>query len=373
MSSFDYARGARRDDHGPPPTYEQATRAGAFRDADGYDYTRPQSWRNLLPLEIDASKRQAPSSPPPMSQLSADMDAVRRRPGSASSSQSTQSSTDAAALFPRAASPPSTPLFPSAATASREHVDAAVDSMWDARRARELAEEEADRKLVEAVCKASLAEFNERQRALDSFDKAMAASESEKTAAASALQAARAESEARKRSAIQRVIDNKGRAREMSQKARLAAADFEQKSAERVGKELELEHKAQAERQAASLAAVQQKKDEAIRKREEAERRAREAREKAEEMRRRAFQAASKVRASSRKQIETQLSVEEEQRQRQAEHTLAAIEEEKAHARAKREQAARKAEEAQRRAAELRAKAEQARLALASRAPTSSA
>src|SRR5690242_4217868 len=50
----------------------------------------------------------------------------------------------------------------------------ASETMWEARRARELAEEEADRKLIEAVCKASLAEHNEKTKAIEIYEKEVA-------------------------------------------------------------------------------------------------------------------------------------------------------------------------------------------------------
>ena len=107
-------------------------------------------------------------------------------------------------------------------SATRSTVDTAVETMWEARRKREEAEAEADRKLLDAVCKASLAEYNERERALET--------------SSVALQQAKGEAEQRKRAAMQVVIDSKARAKQMSERARVATSLYEQKTNERLVK-----------------------------------------------------------------------------------------------------------------------------------------
>lgn len=116
-------------------------------------------------------------------------------------------------------------------SATRSSVDAAVDTMWEARRAREKAEEEADQKLLDAVCKASLAEFNERERALKVYESETSQRSLEHQTSSAALQQAKAEAEQRKRAAMQTVIDSKTRAKQMSEKAREATSLYEQRTA----------------------------------------------------------------------------------------------------------------------------------------------
>uniref|UniRef100_M4BB03 Uncharacterized protein n=1 Tax=Hyaloperonospora arabidopsidis (strain Emoy2) TaxID=559515 RepID=M4BB03_HYAAE len=238
--------------------------------------------------------------------------------------------------------------------------------MWEARRKREEAEAEADRKLLDAVCKASLAEYNERERALETFASETSQQTLEHETSSVALQQAKGKAEQRKRAAMQVVIDSKARAKQMSERARDATSLYEQKTNERLVKQAELETLKLREVQEAELQEMQQRKQEAMLKRSEAERKAREARDKAEAMRCRAFQAVSTVRANTRRQIETQLNEEEAQRQREMQRKLEEIERAKELAHQKREAAAKKAEDARRRADELRLKAEQARAGLKS-------
>ncbi|RLN49396.1 hypothetical protein BBJ28_00011006 [Nothophytophthora sp. Chile5] len=372
----------------PQPTQQPPQQAGFV------DYSRPQTWRNMLTPQIDAShaqQRRLSTGSNENRTLSAKMDATIR-PRRSSSTTSDLSATSFESYTP----PPAYSDVAMAANASvaasgvavaapaaaftsergsvssptssatRGSVDAAVDTMWEARRAREKAEEEADRKLVEAVCKASLAEFNDRERALKSYESERSQKTLEHQSSSAALQQAKSEAEQRKRAAMQTVIDSKTRARQMSEKAREATSQYELKNAERLAKQAELEALKQRDQQELELRAVQERKEAAILKRTEAEQRAREAREKAEEMRRNAIQAASKVRANSRRQIETQLGHEEEQRQREMQSKLDEIERIKAQARERKEAAAKKAEDARRRADELRARAERARLGLKS-------
>ncbi|CAI5743156.1 unnamed protein product [Hyaloperonospora brassicae] len=236
--------------------------------------------------------------------------------------------------------------------------------MWEARRRREEAEEEADRKLLDAVCKASLVEYNGRERALETFASETSQQTRAHETSSVALQRAKGEAEQRKHAAMQVVIDSKARAKHMSEKARDATSLYEQKATERLVKQAELDALKLREAQAAEMRAMQERTQAAVLKRAEAEQKAREARDKAEAMRCRAFQAASTLRANSRRQIETRLSHEEAQRQQEMQRKLDEIERAKAAAHERREAAAKKAADARRRADELRLRAEQARAGL---------
>ncbi|KAL4115671.1 hypothetical protein KRP22_003411 [Phytophthora ramorum] len=354
------------------------------------DYARPQTWRNLPQQQERGSHIDDASS-----FKSEPMQRSERSSSNASNASldSTQPSTYSDVAMAANASVAAAAVAPGASfacerrsassatsSATRSSVDAAVDTMWGARRAREKAEEEADQKLLDAVCKASLAEYNERERALKDYESVTSQRSLEHQTSSVALQQAKSEAEQRKRAAMQTVIDSKTRARQMSEKAREATSLYEQKNSERLAKQADVETLKLREAQEAELLAMQKRKEEAMRKRTEAEQKARDAREKAEAMRHQAFQAASKVRANSRRQIETQLSVEEDQRQREMQRKLDEIEKSKNLARQRKEEAAKKAEDARRRAEELRARAEHARAGLeasfksdAAAAPTSSA
>ncbi|KAF1323363.1 hypothetical protein FI667_g10543, partial [Globisporangium splendens] len=251
----------------------------------------------------------------------------------------------------------------SASIASSTGSDAS-EMRWEARRARERAEQEADQKLIDAVCKASLLEYNERERALRNYENELVSKDADLQSGTTMLHQQRLEAEKRKREAMQRVINSKQTAQQMAAKAREATGLYEQKNAERLAKTAELDEVRQQNERELALLAVQQRKEEAIRRREEAERRAKEAKDKAEAMRSKAFQAVQVVRAQSRKQIETELIHEEDRRQLEMQRKLQELETEKVLARDRREAAARKAAEAQRRAEELRARAEAARVAL---------
>ena len=121
-------------------------------------------------------------------------------------------------------------------SAIRSTVDTAVETMWEARRKREEAEAEADRKLLDAVCKASLAEYNERERALETFASETSQQTLEHETSSVALQQAKGKAEQRKRAAMQVVIDSKARAKQMSERARVATSLYEQKTNERLVK-----------------------------------------------------------------------------------------------------------------------------------------
>ncbi|ETO68643.1 hypothetical protein F444_14568 [Phytophthora nicotianae P1976] len=400
----------------PPPQYSHVqpspqeipyavpVNAAPMSSRDSIDYSRPQTWRNM-PQQQDRGSNASTASGLPPSFRSDSMNRSGRSSSNVSATSldsSTQPATyseaamaanasvAAAAVNPgeslfggKTSANPGENLFGERASvssatssATRSSVDAAVDTMWEARRAREKAEEEADQKLIDAVCKASLAEFNERERALKMYESETSQRSLEHQASSATLHQAKTDAEQRKRAAMQTVLDSKVRAKEMSEKAREATALYEQKNSERLAKQAELEALKLRDAQEAELLTVQKRKDEAMRKRTEAEQKAREAREKAEAMRRQAFQAASKVRANSRRQIETQLSEEEALRQRERQRKLDEIEKNKELARQRKEEAAKKAEDARRRAEELRLKAEQARAGLnssTSTTPTASA
>ncbi|KAK1945377.1 hypothetical protein P3T76_003910 [Phytophthora citrophthora] len=353
------------------------------------DYSRPQSWRNM-PQQQERSSNFSTSQP---ASYLAEQPVNRAGRSSSNVSASSFDSTAQSSTYSEAAmaanasvaaavapgvnySNETASLSSATSSATRSSVDAAVDTMWEARRAREKAEEDADQKLIDAVCKASLAEYNDRERALKVYESETSQRSLKHQESSAALQHEKSEAEQRKRAAMQTVIDSKARAKQMSEKAREATSLYEQKNQERLSKQAELEAMKLRDAQEAELLVVQQRKEEAMRKRTEAELKAREAREKAEAMRHQAFQAASKVRANSRRQIETQLNVEEAQRQREMQRKLDEIEKSKELAHQRKEAAAKKAEDARRRAEELRLKAEQARAGVKSSAattPTSSA
>ncbi|KAI9989185.1 hypothetical protein PInf_019324 [Phytophthora infestans] len=377
----------------PPPQeipYAVPVNAAPMSFQDSTDYSRPQTWRNM-PQQQDRGSNASASGQPPSSRPEQPMNRAGRSSSNlyhsstySEAAMAANASVAAAAVNPgeslfgrKTSANPGETLFGERASvssatssATRSSVDAAVDTMWEARRAREKAEEDADQKLIDAVCKASLAEYNDRERVLKTYESETSQRSLQHQTSSATLLQAKSEAEQRKRAAMQTVLDSKVRAKEMSEKAREATALYEQKNSERLAKQTELEALKLREAQEAELLVVQKRKDEAMRKRTEAEQKAREAREKAEAMRRQAFQAASKVRANSRRQIETQLSEEEAQRQRERQRKLDEIEKNKELARQRKEEATKKAEDARRRAEELRLKAEQARAGLKSSTST---
>ncbi|DBA04508.1 TPA: hypothetical protein N0F65_011056 [Lagenidium giganteum] len=227
----------------------------------------------------------------------------------------------------------------------------------DARRARREAEDDADRKLIEAVCKASLLEFTEQQRALSEYERNLKANDMERENGTMRLDHERSDAERRKREAMQRVIDSKGHAKAMSEKALLTTRMYEEKNRERLEKLSALELMEQQRIRDEELRMVQSRKDEAMRKREEAQHRVALAEQRAADARRKVIDAAKVVRSTSRKQIELDLTNEEAQRQREAEFKLSELEREKQAARERKEAAAARLEEAKRRAEEMRRKA----------------
>lgn len=302
--------------------------------------------------------------------LSAQIDATQRRPSSTESSTASEQSFTACFEFEDGSANSATTNNISnnirdSTDSSRSSADSdSSEIMWEARRARERAEQEAEQKLIDAVCKASLLEYNEKERAMQHYENELVARDFAYLSGSTKLQLERVEAEQRKRDAMQRVIDSKQKAQHMAARAREATGLYEQKNAERLAKSAELEEIRQQKERELALLAVQHRKEEAIRRREDAERRAQAAREKAEAMRTKAIQAVQVVRAQSRKQIETELTHEEDHRQLELQRKLQELELEKSVARDRKEAAARKAAEAQRRADALRLRAEQARQAL---------
>ncbi|CAI5702941.1 unnamed protein product [Peronospora effusa] len=358
------------------------------------DYSRPQTWRNM-PQQQQRSRTSSSADHRQMYEMEL-MQCTGRNSSNVSiasfdsTAQSLTYSNPAMAANASVAAVAATAcaqrsiyanertesVSSAACSATRSSVDTAVETMWDARRTREKAEEEADQKLLEAVCKASLAEYNERERALKDYESETSQRSQNHQTSSVALQQAKSCAVQRKLAAMQTVIDSKTRAYQMSEKARKATSLYEQKNKERLAKQAEFEALKLRDLQEAELFAVQKRKEEATCKRAEAEQKAREAQEKAEAMRRQAFQAASKVRANSRRQIETQLGEEEAQRRREMQRRLDEIEKNKEIAHQRKEAATKKAENARRRAEELRLKAEQAQAGMTSftaAAPTSSA
>ncbi|CEG40359.1 uncharacterized protein PHALS_10563 [Plasmopara halstedii] len=319
------------------------------------DYSRPQTWRNL-PQQQKRGKKVNYYECRSLSNASA----VMRMP---------PSTYNEAAI---AAIPVKLSYDTEAVDAVSTTSNVCVNPMLAARDTKKEGEEE-DQKLIDAVCKASLVEYNQREQAFKLYESEASQRAFEHQTTSATLQLAINEAEQRKYAAMQTVIDSKIRAKEMSDKARDATSLYQQKNSERLNKQTELEAIKLRDAQKAELLTVQKRKEEAMQKRTEAEQKAREAMEKAEAMRREAFHAASKVRLYSRKQIENQLSVEETQRERERQRKLDEIEKNKDLAHERKEVAAQKALDAQRRAEELHIKAEQARVGLKAFAPTHSA
>ncbi|CAH0475390.1 unnamed protein product [Peronospora belbahrii] len=346
-----------------------------------FDYSRPQAWRNLPQQQ----ERMGNSSAIDYSLNNERVQPVQSTDRSTNSiraaSYDTMSLTYSGAAVADNASVAAAAQGATDANESttnvinaiRSSVDTAVDTMWEARRKREKAEEEADQKLLDAVCKASLVEYNARERALEDYESETTQSSQKYQTSSEALQHAKIIAEERKRAAMQTVIDSKTLAQQMKEKAREATWLYEQKNSERLAKQAESQSLKLREAHEVEMRAVQKRKEEAMRKRTEAEQKARNAREKAEAMRRHVFQAASKMRANSRRQIETQLSQEEVQRRYEMQRKLDEIKKDKELAHQRKEAAAKKAENARRRAEELCLKAKQAQAGLkSSTAATSS-
>ncbi|CEG44484.1 uncharacterized protein PHALS_00847 [Plasmopara halstedii] len=366
-SQFSYAQPSSQDIPFAVPV--DTTPMSSVSSQETLDYSRPQTWRNLPQRQERGNKASYSESRSFSNGNIVNLELAMPSPAYSDAAMAANAAVAAEAGYSiEAASAAST-----TSSATRSSVDAAVDTMWEARRTREKAEEEADQKLIDAVCKASLAEYRQRERALKLYESEASQRSLDHEMSSATLQQAMSEAEQRKRAAMQTVIDSKTRAKEMSEKAREATSLYQQKNCERLNKQAELEAKILHDEQEAELLAVQKRKEEAMRRRTMAEQKAREALEKAEAMRREAFQAASKVRAYSRKQIESQLSVEEAQRQCEIQRKLDEIEKIKDLAHQRKEAAAEKAMNAQRRAEELRLKAEQARVGLQMFEPTHSA
>ncbi|KAG6611359.1 uncharacterized protein IUM83_12614 [Phytophthora cinnamomi] len=217
---------------------------------DGLDYSRPQMWRNLPQQQERGTNASTSTGRPPSFKTEPTQRAGRSASNASASSldSNTQSSTYSDAAMAANASLAAAGVASGAgyagerssvssatSSATRSSVDAAVDTMWEARRAREKAEEEADQKLIDAVCKASLAEFNERERALKIYESETSRRSLEHQTSSAALQQAKTEAEQRKRAAMQTVIDSKSRAKQMNDKAREATALYEQKNSEPQG------------------------------------------------------------------------------------------------------------------------------------------
>ncbi|POM72070.1 hypothetical protein PHPALM_11277 [Phytophthora palmivora] len=200
---------------------------------EAIDYSRPQSWRNM-PQQQERGSNVSTTGHPPSFKTEQPTQRTARSLSNASLDSSTQSTYSEAAMAANASiaaaavapgvnySSERTSVSSATSSATRSSVDAAVDTMWEARRAREKAEEEADQKLIDAVCKASLAEFNERERALKVYDSETSQRSLVHQTSSAALQQAKSDAEQRKRAAMQTVIDSKTRAKEMSEKAREA-------------------------------------------------------------------------------------------------------------------------------------------------------
>lgn len=236
---------------------------------------------------------------------------------------------------------------------------------WEeTRRTRAQAEEEADRKLIEAVCAASLAEYKERERILKDYDQSTDLQDLVFNAGSAEIKQKRNEATGKKRDAMQRILDSKSHAQEMCLKVKEATVTFEEKNAERVAKISEWEDNRMRVEQENALSLLEKKKEEAVLRRKEAENRAEEARLRAEEMREKAIHATRTVRDMARRQIDHSLNVEEESRLRELQVQKTRIDQTKEEAKKRRELALLKAQEAKARADALIQQANEANAAL---------
>nr|CCA25592.1 conserved hypothetical protein [Albugo laibachii Nc14] len=232
---------------------------------------------------------------------------------------------------------------------------------WEeTRRTRAQAEEEADRKLIEAVCAASLAEFKERERILKDYDQSTDLQDLVYSAGNAEITQKRNEALGVKRDAMQRILNSKSYAQEMCLKVKKATDVFEEKNAERIAKISEWEENQMRVEQETALLLLEKRKGEAVHRRKEAENRAEEARVRAEEMREKAIHATKIVREMARRQIDHSLNAEEESRLRELEQQKIRIDKTKEEAKARRELAILKAEAAKARADALIQKANEA-------------
>ncbi|CAK4650857.1 hypothetical protein LEN26_008419 [Aphanomyces euteiches] len=214
-----------------------------------------------------------------------------------------------------------------------------------------------EQKIIEAVCAASLYEFNERQR----LEKQLEQEEKDRSVMVEArlteLEATTTAARHSKTSAVQNVLDLKTKAHEAKANARKAIEEYEAKERERQEKlaqlaELEAEHQLQLE-----LEAVKKRQEEATLRRQDSERRAAEAVRRAEEIRQQALNAAKQMRAASKKNLEAVLDKEDQIRQHQYASQLSALHATQEEATRRRLESERRAKEAAQRAEELRQQA----------------
>jgi hypothetical protein len=165
------------------------------------------------------------------------------------------------------------------------------DEVEKARVAREQAEEEAYQKLVDAVCKASLLEFNEREKAFQQYEASLVNDALQRQESQRKVEEAKYKADLSKRQAVQHILESKIIAKQKSEQAKIALEMYEQKQFEVIEKKMLLENKKQEKKQQEELEKLKQKQQEAMKKRLFAEQKAQEAIEKAKQMRQKAVQA----------------------------------------------------------------------------------
>lgn len=235
-----------------------------------------------------------------------------------------------------------------------------MEQQEQARENRLRAEEEADEKLIKAVCAASLVEYNECQR----IEKASLKEAEERSLrlqhGKESLLNEKDKSRRDKTAAISNVLNAKSTAFELKVKAQEAVALFEAKERLRVEKQSVVDiQRVQVEKEE-QLRQVKLRQQEAMTRREEAEKKAALAQAKAAELRLKAIQATAVLREKSRSQTEITLQAEHEARERQLLAKKAELQNCVANAKSNSSAAQLAAQTALKRAEELRAKAMEA-------------
>ncbi|OQS00518.1 hypothetical protein ACHHYP_03428 [Achlya hypogyna] len=179
------------------------------------------------------------------------------------------------------------------------------------RRLREEAQALHEQKVLDAVLKASLVEFNERTRIEHTADDEERLRSTSLETQQQQIAAMKAAAQRSKTTAVQNVLDLKKKAHDAKEQARRAVEEYQNKVQEGQNKLLALAQLEKERDHQALLEAAKQRQEEAAAKRLEAERRAQEAIERAQLMREKALQAAKLARQTSRAAIESSIEQEE--------------------------------------------------------------
>ncbi|KDO24324.1 hypothetical protein SPRG_10399 [Saprolegnia parasitica CBS 223.65] len=243
----------------------------------------------------------------------------------------------------------------------REHEDKALDEFKkkvdEKRRLREEAQARHEQKVMDAVLKASLVEFNERSRIEHMTDDEERLRSASLEAKQQDIERAKALAHRSKTNAVQNVLDLKKKAHEAKEQARRAVEEYQKKEKERQEKLVALAQLEKERDQQALLDAAKQRQEAAIAKRLEAETRAQEAVARAQAMREKALLAAKMVRQTSRATIESSIQQEEASRALAYQQQMSALAHEKDTARRERLEKERIAHEKLQNATELRERA----------------